>query len=333
MTKITCPICADGSVRHFAKANDVEYFTSGRRFDFYRCDSCDILFIYPMLSDRLNEIYPSNYYSFHANAADTLALRFKKRLDDRAFQAITKQLNGERLSALDVGGGIGWLLDGLKRADSRIADTTVVDIDAGAADVARAKGHNFHLTPIEGFETEKTFDLILMLNLIEHVPDPIQILKKAKSLLSPGGLIWIKTPNYDSLDARIFRYRSWGGYHTPRHFVLFTKPSFIRHCESAGLHVLNCSYTQGAPFWTVSAINELKRVGLAEVSAARPSLQNSLTPFFHLLFAAFDFVRMPFSKTSQMNCILTAQSSTSETSSATPISRAKLGSSRISGGA
>jgi 2-polyprenyl-3-methyl-5-hydroxy-6-metoxy-1,4-benzoquinol methylase len=301
----SCPICAKSGAAVFATAHDIEYFTSPDPFRFYRCDECDVLFISPMLSDRLSEIYPPNYYSFKPSEKDSLALKVKRFLDRRTFKSLTGQLSGKTLSALDVGGGSGWLLDGLKKADPRVGYTAVVDIDPGAEAPARANGHEYHLTTIEGLKTDRKFDLILMLNLIEHVPDPLGVLEKAKTLLNPGGLIWIKTPNYDALDAKLFRNRSWGGFHTPRHFVLFTKESVIRHCEAAGFEVLDCKYTQGAPFWTVSAINELRRLGLAEVSAEKPSLENTLTPFFHVAFAALDFLRMPFSKTSQMNVYLT----------------------------
>jgi 2-polyprenyl-3-methyl-5-hydroxy-6-metoxy-1,4-benzoquinol methylase len=305
-TKPQCPICSGASTSHFSTAQDVEYFTTPESFSFYRCEACDVLFVHPMPFDRLNEIYPANYYSFKGAGTDSLALRIKRSLDDRAFRAVTKGLNGETLSALDVGGGSGWLLDDLKRAEPRVTHTTVVDIDPGAHAAALAKGHEFYLGPISEFETDRRFDLILMLNLIEHVPDPVGLLRQAKDLLKPGGRIWIKTPNYDSLDARIFKNRSWGGFHTPRHFVLFTRDSLIHQCERLGFQVLKCDYTQGAPFWTVSAINELRRMGVVEVSAKRPSLEHPLTPLLHLAFAALDFIRMPVSKTSQMNVWLTA---------------------------
>lgn len=304
-TNPQCPLCKRDNAKHFATANDVEYFTTNEPFSFFHCTGCDIIFIHPMAFDRLSEIYPPNYYSFHASDADSAALRIKKFLDDMIFKSITRHIPGDNLSALDIGGGNGWLLDALKRADSRVTKTAVIDIDGGAKSAALAKGHDFHLTPVESFETEQKYDLILMLNLLEHVPNPVELLEKVRGLLKPGGRIWIKTPNFDSLDARLFRNRSWGGFHTPRHFVLFTRASLVRHCEAAGFEVLKCNYTQGAPFWTVSAINELRKLGLADVSAAKPSLENSLTPLFHLAFAAFDYLRMPFSKTSQLNIHLT----------------------------
>jgi hypothetical protein len=63
-------------------------------------------------------------------------------------------------------------------------------------------------------------------------------------------------------------------------------------------------YTQGAPFWSVSLLNELRRIGVARVSAARPALHHPLMPFLQVLTAAFDFLRMPFAKLSQMEIIL-----------------------------
>jgi len=41
------------------------------------------------------------------------------------------------------------------------------------------------------------------------VRDPVAVLQKMSGMLAPDGLILIKTPNYDSLDARIFRHRNW----------------------------------------------------------------------------------------------------------------------------
>ena len=305
-----CPICTQVRASHFATAQDIEYFTTPDDFSFYRCADCDVLFLHPMPSDRLSEIYPTNYYSFHVDSERSMARRIKQFLDDRTFAALTRDVEGSSLSALDVGGGSGWLLNDLKRAEPRVNRTAVVDIDPRAEQIARANGHDYHLMTFEQFNTNERFDIILMLNLIEHVADPMAVLRKAKELLRPGGRIWIKTPNYDALDARIFKNRSWGGFHTPRHFVLFTKGSLVRHCVAAGFTVARCSYTQGAPFWTVSVINELRKIGLCTVTSSRPSIENALTPLFHIVFAAADFLRMPFAKTSQVNIHLTVPSGT-----------------------
>jgi 2-polyprenyl-3-methyl-5-hydroxy-6-metoxy-1,4-benzoquinol methylase len=300
-----CPLCA-GPSDHFACAEDVEYFTSDRTIDYRHCRACGILFADPMLSDRLAQIYPANYYSF-APTRRSFAETVKTMLDRRFLRRLTQKIAGPELRVLDVGGGTGWLLDQIRICDPRITATEVVDIDEKAGAIARAKGHSYFLGPFETFETNQRFDLILMLNLVEHVARPDLMLEKARSLLAPGGRIVIKTPNFDALDARLFRHRSWGGYHAPRHFILFTKESFTKLASGSGLSIATFAYTQGAPFWSISTLNELRRLGLVKGSKDRPLIYHPVMPLFQAAFAAFDFARRPFGRLSQMLFVLQHQ--------------------------
>ncbi|MDP3897354.1 MAG: class I SAM-dependent methyltransferase [Mesorhizobium sp.] len=296
-----CPLCHGRQTQLHARAMDIEYFTSDDAFEIWHCSACGVLFVHPMLADELDRIYPANYYSFQ-KLSKNLVVSIKEWLDRRALERLTRQIPGDNLSVLDIGGGTGWLADQVKAADPRFRSSTIVDIDPGARDVALQAGHAYFLGRFEEFDAAgRRFDLILMLNLIEHVPDPRAVLAKAASLLTPNGLIWIKTPNFDSLDARLFRHRSWAGYHTPRHFVIFRRESLERIGREAGLEVAGFEYTQGAPFWSVSILAALQRLGWVRVSAERPAIYHPLTPILQALSAGFDFARQPFgAKLSQM---------------------------------
>lgn len=298
-----CPLCQGSNTALHALAEDVEYFTSTRKFSYFRCNDCAVLFVSPMLSDRLDEIYPKHYYSFNPSRTG-LVERIKQALDRRIFRDVLRQIPGKQLAALDIGGGAGWLLNVVKASDARVTRTHVVDIDSNAQAAAEQAGHRYFLGPIEHFESEEKFDLILMLNLIEHVRRPDVVLGKARSLLTTDGILLIKTPNYDALDARIFRHRSWGGYHTPRHFVLFDRGSFSRVAAAQGLQIKSFKYTQGAPFWTTSALNELRLLGLVNISRERPLVYHPLLPLFQVIFAAFDLIRRPVTRLSQMIFVL-----------------------------
>ena len=299
-----CPICSGTNTALHAVAEDIEYFTSSQKFSYNRCNDCAVLFVSPMLYDRLDEIYPKNYYSFMSTGPTGLVQRVKQALDRRMFRAVTRQLAGQKLAALDIGGGSGWLLDAVKAVDPRVTTTQVVDIDPGAKAAAERAGHRYFLGTVEQFASDEKYDLILMLNLIEHVRRPDEVLAKARSLLASDGLLLIKTPNYDALDARIFRHRSWGGYHAPRHFVLFDRDSFTRVAKGQGLQVKSFAYAQGAPFWTVSALNELRLLGLVKISRERPSIYHPLVPLFQAVFAALDILRKPLARLSQMIFVL-----------------------------
>ena len=117
-------------------------------------------------------------------------------------------------------------------------------------------------------------------------------------------MVLIKTPNIDSLDYRWFQHRNWGGFHCPRHWVLFQRESFLSLATKAGLSVSRFAYTQGAPFWAVSVLAALQERQLIRLGANRPAYQHPLYRVLTLLFAAFDFLRRPLAKTSQMFVIL-----------------------------
>lgn len=300
---IACLACGSSRLQFWAKAKDVEYHSVENEFSYYRCLDCHALSIDPVPDDRLAEIYPPTYYSFVGDTSSVLE-RIKQSLDRRMFRSLFRDLQKDQLSALDVGGGSGWLLTQAKYVEPRLKKTVVVDIDKTAEEAARAAGHAFFLGRIENFTSSCQFDLVLMLNLIEHVRNPVDVLSKIDDLLAPGGRILIKTPNYDSLDARIFRHHCWGGYHCPRHWVLFTPESFECAVRQAGLRVIKLELTQGAPFWSFSVLYWLAKRSLAEVSYERPMYRHLSMPFLLAFFAAFDFLRRPLMRTSQMFVVL-----------------------------
>jgi len=300
---VRCLACGGTETEPWAQAKDVEYKSVPDMFSYHRCRRCEALSIDPVPADRLNVIYPSTYYSFRP-AQRGVVYRVKDMLDRRWFRSITGALPGESLAALDVGGGNGQQLSSLRAADPRIRRSVVVDFDADAEQAARAEGHEYVRGRVEDAAITGTFDVILLLNLIEHVMDPLAVLRKAQALLAPTGVIVIKTPNYESLDATLFRRRNWGGFHCPRHWVLFTKASFERLAHAAGLRVVHSAYTQGAPFWSVSVLAWLDAHGAARISTARPAWMHPLYAPLAALFAGIDFVRGTIAPLSQMTFAL-----------------------------
>jgi hypothetical protein len=120
--------------------------------------------------------------------------------------------------------------------------------------------------------------------------------------------VLIKTPNYDAFDATLFRNRSWTGYHCPRHWVLFTMGSFVKLAQDCDLTIVTASFTQGAPFWAGSTLVWLAEHRLVNITKERPVMYHPLYGPLSGLFAALDFVRRPFAKTSQMFFVLRRKS-------------------------
>jgi SAM-dependent methyltransferase len=226
--------------------------------------------------------------------------RVKARLDLRAYRGAVARLGTSTPRILDVGGGDGEISERFVRQGGA-AGAFVVDPDPESIEAARARGLDGYAGTIEELETDERFDLVLMLNLIEHVADPVAVLEKASALLAPGGLIWLQTPNFRSLDGGIFRDRNWAGYHCPRHWAIFSELGLRRALGRARLEAAEFRRTQGGGFWAQSLLGlrreRVMRAGgrpaawsgaPAGTSLARPLVRYRAFAPLAALFTAFD---------------------------------------------
>lgn len=126
------------------------------------------------------------------------------------------ELFGERSSVLDVGCSSGHFGQALIRDKQ----CKVVGVDINEADLKIAAKH---LSKAVKKDIERddlgdlgSFDYILMADIIEHVIDPVKVLKKIKKLLKPGGKLVFSVPNMANIINRIellggrFEYTEYG---------------------------------------------------------------------------------------------------------------------------
>lgn len=295
-----CPVCKTPG-KHWCTTQDWEYRSTPDQYNYFKCPSCGTLFLEELKENSLLSIYPPHYYSFSQKTASKL-FKLKDWLDTRFYKSLLRKIPTQKLSVLDVGGGTGQVLDIVKAADGRISYTEIIDIDKAAQKRAEEKGHVYTCALIETYDTEKKFDVILLLNIIEHVANPVQLIEKAGNMLSNNGIIIIKTPNANSIDARLFRNNYWGGLHCPRHWVIFTKDSLKLGLAKQDLKIHTIKFTQGAAFWTYSIITLFRK---KDIHLKKKPLIES--PFFapvSSFFAVLDICRSLFSSTSQMFIVL-----------------------------
>ena len=128
---------------------------------------------------------------------------------------------GARL--LEVGCGSG---EQLARLRDLGWDVEGIDFDAEAVASARSRGLPVRHGLIgEQDYPEGHFDVVVMVHVIEHVPDPIELLRQCRELLKPGGRLVAITPNVGSWGHR--RYgRDWLDLDPPRHLNLFSMKNF-----------------------------------------------------------------------------------------------------------
>lgn len=83
---------------------------------------------------------------------------------------------------------------------------------------------------------ESSFDVVTMNHVIEHVHDPIALVKECRRVLKRGGRLVVATPNVESIGHRLFK-QFWRGLEPPRHLHLFSLKTMQLCAEQAGLKV------------------------------------------------------------------------------------------------
>lgn len=105
-------------------------------------------------------------------------------------------------AVLDLPCGDGLLTSMFSRHFER-----VVGVDASSAHLAQARARlpesEFHESLIEDLELDEKFDSVFMLNILEHVADPIVVLRKAASFLKDDGVLIVHVPNAMAINRRI----------------------------------------------------------------------------------------------------------------------------------
>jgi SAM-dependent methyltransferase len=185
---------------------------------------------------RLRNGYLAETYGFQLTPRFKFARRIVPLFFPRhriAFDTSVRHLplphRGARL--LDVGCGRG---DYLVHARGLGWDVTGIELDLGAAELARGQGIQVVPRPLaEGGFASGWFDAVTMNHVIEHFHDPWAALGETLRILKPGGLLWISTPNIDSPLHRRFG-QSWRGLEAPRHLVLFCRTALRNLLRDAG---------------------------------------------------------------------------------------------------
>jgi 2-polyprenyl-3-methyl-5-hydroxy-6-metoxy-1,4-benzoquinol methylase len=146
-------------------------------------------------------------------------------------------------------------------------DAHGLELDAGAVGRAREAGLQVRQAVMADLapEIDGMFDYITIGHAIEHVHDPAASLAAVRSVLAPGGSLWLATPNMRSLGQRVFRSR-WRALDPPRHLVLFTPESLARALTDAGFDEVKMVRPIASATWNV---RESARVAGLPGKAAR----------------------------------------------------------------
>ncbi len=137
-----------------------------------------------------------------------------------------------RPTVLDIGCGGGWFFDRLATLNANVEG---LEFDSALATSDSTKSRRIHVGPFDRtFDPKKKYSLILMLDVLEHLPDPEAALIHATELLEPNGRIVITVPAFLWL---------WTKHdELNRHFTRYSKRSFLELANRTPLRIDRSQY-------------------------------------------------------------------------------------------
>ncbi|MDB3905897.1 class I SAM-dependent methyltransferase [Crocinitomicaceae bacterium] len=220
----TCLLCT---------SSDLEKLEHYQEVGLVKCKSCNFVFSerIPTLGDLID--YYSNNYQRTSYLSPITVKRYNELLD--GFEPFRK--TGK---LLDVGAGYGFFLEIARERGWEVHGTELTE---EAVEHCRGKGIKMFQGEFHDLDLDPdSYDVIVSIEVIEHINTPKDYVSTAKKILRKGGLFYLTTPNFNS----ILRYRLKEQYNVieyPNHLCYYTSRTLTKLFTENGFQPMNMKTT------------------------------------------------------------------------------------------
>ncbi len=233
-TPFECGICGGTDGEFLFSARDFNFRTTDESFSVARCTACGTAQTVPRPSDdTLGRFYPPSYYP--TGGYDRAYYRRRIQPSQRQKLDIVRRFRPSG-TLLDVGCGAGFFV---REASEQGYSAEGIEFSREAVEFGMREG-GVRLTEGDLLHAQfagRSFDIVTLWHVLEHLPRPVETLKKIRAILKPGGILILAVPNFDSVQARLFRGR-WYHLEVPRHLYHFTPGTLRGLLDARGFDVL-----------------------------------------------------------------------------------------------
>jgi SAM-dependent methyltransferase len=294
--QIACPLCGSTSGSPSLLARDLVFARPGR-YALVRCGGCGLQYVNPRpTGEALGAHYPEDYFGYAIHEKESRLMRgvlgaFARGISLRRIgylEKVTGRIAPET-RVLDVGCGVNHLLYHLKQA--RGCEGLGLDFKTEiVAHVKERLGMPILCGTLQtaGLQPGR-FDIVTMMEYLEHEPDPLAVLREARRVTRDDGYLALELPHLSGLPARVFG-SLWWNLDIPRHLVFFTPETLKSALERTGFELLRIK-TFTFPFYVgMSLVQALGQRNWARNRRLFPLLSAALgAPFLPFQFLLPEF--------------------------------------------
>lgn len=242
--EIACPVCGGRATERVLLAHDLLFGSPGG-YPLVRCTSCAMEYVSPRPTGAaLGRHYPADYfgYSLHEDAPSFMQpflKAFAKGISRRRLgylEKVTGRLQSDA-KLLDVGCGVNRLLELIK--EERGCVGTGLDFKPEIVQYVRER---LDMPIVQGSLLDASlpaasFDVVLMMEYLEHELDPRSVLMEARRVTKTGGYLALELPHIATWPGRLFGAR-WWNLDIPRHLMFFTPDTLRRILAECGYELV-----------------------------------------------------------------------------------------------
>jgi len=157
--------------------------------DIVRCNSCSVVYVNPIFDEeKYIEIYQSKEYQKIVQKLGEDSHLYRKQRFGRERVDVIEKFHDPKLPKrlLDVGCSTGFVIE---EAQDRGWEAIGIELNPSAAEFARSRSLNVIEKPLEYLDFGQLFSAITLYDVLEHLVNPGEIMRKVFNLLLPGGML------------------------------------------------------------------------------------------------------------------------------------------------
>lgn len=201
-----------------------------KSYSINKCNNCGLISTFPTPSQKELDRY---YQKFSFD--DGFSFEKNLRIDARRSLRNLKKIGFTNGELLDIGCGAGFFIDEAKKSGWKV---TGIDSAKKPVEYARQKLKlNVIQKDFKEYKTHQRFDIVSLQQVIEHLSNPNDVLKKMRRLLRKDGIVCISTPNINSWLHKILKER-FNYFIPPEHLIYYSPKTLRKVLEKNGFEVI-----------------------------------------------------------------------------------------------